>query len=83
MRQLVLHASLLFIALEELASNHHFEVVSSGKRDPDAEGTTGMSGTKMRGAVQDDDFDLFSQGLPRATTKRLARSLFNAIRKAI
>lgn len=61
----------------------NFEVISSGKRDPDAEGTTGMSGTKMRAAVEDDDFDLFSQGLPRATTKRLARSLFNAIRKAI
>jgi FAD synthase len=61
----------------------NFKVVSSGKRDPDAEGTTGMSGTKMRAAVQDDDFELFTQGLPRATTKRLARSLFNAIRKAI
>ena len=61
----------------------NFNVVSSGKRDPDAEGTTGMSGTKMRAAVQDDDFELFTQGLPRATTKRLARSLFNAIRKAI
>mgnify|MGYP005994323453 CR=1 FL=1 len=61
----------------------NFNVVSSGKRDPDAEGTTGMSGTKMRAAVQDDDFDLFKKGLPRATTQRLARSLFNAIRKAI
>ena len=61
----------------------NFEVISSGKRDPDAEGTTGMSGTKMRAAVQDDDFDLFSQGLPKATTKRLAKSLFDAIRKAI
>lgn len=61
----------------------NFSVISSGKRDPDAEGTTGMSGTKMRAAVQDDDFDLFSQGLPKATTKRLAKSLFDAIRKAI
>jgi hypothetical protein len=36
----------------------------------------------MRQAVQDDEFELFKTGLPRATTKRLAKSLFDAIRKA-
>ena len=60
-----------------------FRVVSSGKRDPDAEGTAGMSGTKMRQAVMDDEFDLFMSGLPRGTTQRLGQRLFNAIRKAL
>ena len=40
-------------------------VVSAGERDPDAEGVTGMSASKMRQAASDSDFDSFSQGLPR------------------
>jgi len=61
----------------------NFKVVSSGRRDPDAEGTVGMSGTKMRQAVADDDFDSFRQGLPRKTTGKIAKSLFDAIRKSL
>ena len=61
----------------------NFQVVSSGRRDPDAEGTVGMSGTKMRQAVIDDEFDTFKLGLPKKTTQRVARSLFSAIRKAL
>ena len=61
----------------------NFKVVSSGRRDPDAEGTVGMSGTKMRQAVIDDEFESFMLGLPKKTTPRLAKSLFNAIRKAL
>ena len=61
----------------------NFRVISSGKRDPDAEGTAGMSGTKMRQAVLDDEFEAFMSGLPRGTTDRLARRIFNAIRKAL
>ena len=40
-------------------------VVSVGERDPDAEGVTGMSASKMRPEASDSDFDSFSQGLPR------------------
>ena len=36
------------------------DVVSAGERDPDAEGVTGMSASKMRKA-SDSDFDSFSQ----------------------
>ena len=61
----------------------NFRVISSGKRDPDAEGTVGMSGTKMRQAVKEGDFDSFKLGLPKKTTVKLSRSLFNAIRKAL
>jgi len=39
-------------------------VVSAGKRDPDAEGATGMSASKMRKAAAAGNFELFKKGLP-------------------
>ena len=39
-------------------------VVSAGERDPDAEGLSGMSASKMRKAAQDNKFGAFKQGLP-------------------
>ena len=35
-----------------------------GERDPDAEGVTGMSASKMRAFATDNDFQSFAQGLP-------------------
>jgi len=43
----------------------NIEVVSAGERDPDAEGVTGMSASKMRAAAVANDFDSFKGGLPR------------------
>ena len=40
------------------------EVSSAGERDPDAEGATGMSASKMRTYASENDFASFSQGLP-------------------
>ena len=40
-------------------------VVSAGERDPDAEGVSGMSASKMRDAAQKGDVKSFSQGLPK------------------
>lgn len=42
----------------------NIEVVSAGERDPDAEGVTGMSASKMRAAAAADDFEQFKLGLP-------------------
>ena len=39
-------------------------VVSAGERDPDAEGVSGMSASKMRKAAQDNDYKSFQKGLP-------------------
>ena len=39
-------------------------VKSAGERDPDAEGVSGMSASKMRKAAQDNDYKSFAQGLP-------------------
>jgi hypothetical protein len=40
------------------------KVVSSGERDPDAEGVEGMSGTKMRDLARSGDEETFKSGLP-------------------
>jgi len=53
-------------------------VVSAGERDPDAEGVTGMSASKMRAAASDNDFATFSKGLP--SKFRGGKDLFNAVR---
>ena len=53
------------------------KVVSAGERDPDAEGAVGMSASKMRAAVQNDDFESFKRGLP--LTYRNAEQLFKAV----
>ena len=57
----------------------NIEVVSAGERDPDAEGVTGMSASKMRAAASADDFDQFKLGLP-ANFKQ-GMSLFKDVRK--
>ena len=40
-------------------------VVSAGERDPDAEGATGMSASKMRDAAAKGDLKSFEKGLPK------------------
>jgi predicted nucleotidyltransferase len=39
-------------------------VVSAGERDPDAEGTAGISASKMRDAAAKGDYESFKKGLP-------------------
>ena len=43
----------------------NIKVISAGERDPDAEGATGMSASKMRAAVAQGDLKSFEKGLPR------------------
>jgi len=40
-------------------------VISAGERDPDAEGVSGMSASKMRKAAADNDYKTFQKGLPK------------------
>ena len=51
------------------------QVLSAGERDPDAEGATGMSASKMRAAAVSNDFDSFKNGLPKGFTDE--KSLFD------
>ena len=48
-------------------------VISAGVRDSDAEGVEGMSASKLRKAVQDDDFDTFRRGTPKGLKMRMHR----------
>lgn len=58
-------------------------VISAGDRDPDAEGASGMSASKMRDAAKAGDFAKFGQGLPRNYSNADAKQLFNAVRKGM
>ena len=55
------------------------EVISAGERDPDAEGVSGMSASKMRAAASQGDYDSFKQGLP--TSFKDGVKLYNDVRK--
>ena len=59
------------------------KVVSAGDRDPDADGATGMSASKMRAAASDNDFTAFAQGLPKAFSNSDSKALFNTVRKGM
>jgi hypothetical protein len=55
-------------------------VISAGVRDSDAEGVEGMSASKLRKAVQDDDFDTFRRGTPKGLKDADAQAVFDAVR---
>ena len=57
------------------------KVVSAGERDPDAQGVEGMSASKMRQAVKDDDFDSFEKGIPEAMPNGKKLQMFKDLKK--
>lgn len=59
------------------------KVISAGERDPDADGVSGMSASKMRAHAEDNDFPAFLTGLPKSISDSLAKDLFNAVRKGM
>jgi predicted kinase len=66
--------------------HYHFKkinVVSAGHRDPDAEGTEGMSGTKMREHAKNKDFSSFRQGVPAHVSDKHAKELMHDVRKGM
>ena len=42
------------------------KLISSGERDPDAEGVSGMSASKMREMAKNNDYRSFKSGVPRS-----------------
>lgn len=57
-------------------------VVSAGERDPDSDDVSGMSASKMRMFAEKGDFDSFKDGVP-STGKRIAKKLYDAVRKGM
>jgi len=64
----------------ELYNFDNIRVISAGVRDADAEGVEGMSASKMRKAVVDDDFDSFRRGTPKDLDDGETTALFDAVR---
>ena len=64
----------------ELYNFDQIRVISAGVRDADAEGVEGMSASKMRKAVMDDDFDSFRKGTPKNLDDGDTQALFDAVR---
>ena len=58
-------------------------VISAGVRDADAEGVEGMSASKMRKAVVDDDFAAFRRGTPKELNDGDTQALFDAVRSGM
>ena len=61
----------------------HFQVVSGGGRDPDADDASGVSASKMREFAADADFGSFIKGLPTLANLRDGKELFEAIRRGM
>ena len=59
------------------------KVISAGDRDPDGDGISAMSASKLRKAAADDDFDTFRTGIPQSFEDDKARELYNALRKGM
>ena len=57
------------------------KVLSAGERDPDAEGATGMSASKMRAAAVDSDFNSFKLGTPLNDVQ--SKKLYFDVRKSM
>ena len=61
----------------------NMEVVSSGDRDPDAEGMEGLSSSRMRLAAAEGDFKTFRAGLPEGVPRKSAMELFDTVRQSM
>ena len=61
----------------------NMEVISSGDRDPDAEGMEGLSSSRMRLAAAEGDFKTFRSGLPEGTPRKMAMTLFDTVRQTM
>lgn len=58
-------------------------VVSAGERDPDAEGVSGMSASKMRAHAMDRNYGEFRKGIPAHVSAEHADELYNDVRKGM
>lgn len=58
-------------------------VHSAGHRDPDSEGSEGMSGTKMREHAKNKDLHSFKQGVPSHVSHEHAKELMHDTRKGM
>jgi GTPase SAR1 family protein len=58
-------------------------VHSAGERDPEAEGATGMSASKMRDHASKGDFEEFKKGAPSTMSHEHVRHMYNDVRRGM
>jgi hypothetical protein len=58
-------------------------VHSAGERDPDAEGTTGISASKMRDHATKGNFKEFKKGVPSSMSHEHAKHMYNDVRRGM
>jgi len=61
----------------------NIDVISAGERDPDSDGVSGMSASKMRAAVSEGDYDSFKMGVPPTVSERDCETLYKAVSKGM
>jgi hypothetical protein len=61
----------------------HIKVHSAGERDPDAEGVSGMSASKMRSHAQSGKFKEFRKGIPAHVKDEHAKELYDHVRQGM
>jgi len=59
------------------------KVHSAGERDPDAEGVTGISASKMREHAKSGDLESFKKGAPSSMSHAHTKQMFNDVRKGM
>ena len=59
------------------------EVLSAGDRDPDSEGTEGMSASKQRKAAAEGDYASFRKGVPKSMDDKQTKQLYTTLRGAM
>ena len=64
----------------DLYNFKEIRTISAGPRDDDAEGVEGVSSSKQRKAVMDDDYQAFKRGLPGGMDDADGQALFDAVR---
>ena len=83
--------SILVKEYEKLANKYNgstyqfdnIEVVNAGDRDPDAEGTEGMSASKMRKAASQNDSATFKKGMPSSMDNEVLMGIFTELQDAM
>jgi hypothetical protein len=68
---------------KELYNFDLIRVISSGVKDTEAEGAMGVSSSKMRKAVIDNDFSTFRRGTPKTLSNAETQSLFDQVRQGM
>ena len=67
----------------ELYDFESIAVVPGGTRDSDADDVSGMSASKLRKAVKDDDRKAFERGMPAKFDKAEVNNLWNELKKSM